>query len=112
GYIVGTHAVMLNQELRFPIFDFLGLGFPVQEIRFPGVQGAIFADVGKTWYDQTDATATIGSYGLSFRMALTPVAVLRLDWGDRWSTGNYDAYGLSLDQQRRRFVSFFFGYNY
>lgn len=112
GYIVGTHAVMLNQELRFPIFDYLGLGFPVQEIRLPGIQGAIFADVGKAWYDETAATSTIGSYGVSFRMALTPVAVLRLDWGDRWTTGNYDAYGLSLDQRGRRFVSFFFGYNY
>ncbi|HEV2290217.1 MAG TPA: hypothetical protein VGR60_00090 [Gemmatimonadales bacterium] len=110
GYIVGTHAVMLNQELRFPIFDFLGLGIPVQEIRLPGVQGAIFADVGKAWYDQTAATSTIGSYGLSFRMALTPVAVLRLDWGDRWTTGNYDGYGLGL--AGKRFVSFFFGYNY
>lgn len=111
GYIVGTHAVMLNQELRFPIFDFLGLGIPVQEIRLPGIQGAIFGDVGKAWYDQADATSTLGSYGLSFRMALGPLAVLRLDWGNRWSSGSYSPYGLSPDL-KERFLSFFFGYNY
>ena len=111
GYIVGTHAVMLNQELRFPIFDFLGLGIPAQEIRLPGIQGAIFGDVGKAWYDQAAATSTLGSYGLSFRMALGPLAVLRLDWGNRFTTGTYDAYGLSPNL-KERFLSFFFGYNY
>ncbi|MFI5235468.1 MAG: hypothetical protein ACHQXA_07150, partial [Gemmatimonadales bacterium] len=112
GYIVGTHAVMLNQELRFPILDYLGLGIPVQEFRLPGIQGAIFGDVGKAWYDQTSATSTIGSYGLSFRMALGPLAVLRLDWGNRWSTGSFNGYGLGNGQTNERFLSFFFGYNY
>lgn len=112
GYIVGTHAVLLSQEFRFPIFDYLGLGFPIQEMRLPGVQGALFADVGKAWYDDPSATSTLGSYGLSFRMPLGPVAVLRLDWGNRWSTGNFDGYGLVPDQERQRFVSFFFGYNF
>ncbi len=38
--------------------------------------------------------------------------VLRLDVGRRFSSGGYEGYGLSSEQKKPGFVSFFFGYNY
>jgi hypothetical protein len=37
---------------------------------------------------------------------------LRLDWGRRFSDGNYEGYSLSRDQKKPGFVHFWFGYNY
>jgi hypothetical protein len=49
---------------------------------------------------------------LSFRLAIAPLAVLRLDVGRRFTDGNYAGYSLNGEQKRPGFVSFFFGYNY
>src|SRR5256885_10371473 len=46
GYVAGTRAWLLNSEWRFPITDFLSIGFPFGVARFPGVQGALFCDLG------------------------------------------------------------------
>ena len=49
---------------------------------------------------QTDIDRdVIGSYGVSFRMALGPLAVLRLDVGWRFTSDNYRGYGLDRDQR-------------
>jgi hypothetical protein len=62
-------------------------------------------------YQGTDR-ALLGSYGVSFRLALAPLAVLRLDWGRRFSDGDFRGYSLSREQRQPGFVHFFFGYNY
>jgi hypothetical protein len=54
----------------------------------------------------------LGSYGISFRLALGPLAVLRLDVGRRFTDRQYQGYSLSSDQRTPAFVHFFFGYNY
>jgi outer membrane protein assembly factor BamA len=112
GYILGSRAFMVNEELRFPILDFLTLGAPFGALRFPEIQGALFADIGKASFSSAEHRALLGSYGLSFRWPLTPLAVLRLDWGRRFTDNNYQGYGLSSRQTKRSFVAFFFGYNY
>jgi len=112
GYVAGTRAWMLNLEWRFPITDYLDLGFPFGPLRFPGVQGALFVDDGRAWTPLTDARGSLGSSGLGLRMPLGPAFVLRLDMGYRFSTGNVALYSLPVNFQGRRFVDFFFGFNY
>ena len=112
GYIVGSQAYMANQEVRFPLLNHLTLGTPFGDLTFPEIQGALFTDVGKATFETSSDRAVLGSYGISFRLALGPLAVLRLDLGRRFSNDDYRGYGLAPDQRDAGFVSFFFGYNY
>jgi hypothetical protein len=112
GYIVGSRAFMLNQEVRFPLLTHLTLGTPLGDIDFPEIQAGLFTDLGRATFPTTISRALLGSYGISFRMALGPLAVLRLDLGRRFSDDHFRGYGLSPDQRDGGFVSFFFGYNY
>jgi hypothetical protein len=90
----------------------LTLGTPFGDIDFPEIQGGLFADAGKATFPSGTERALLGSYGLSFRLAIAPLAVLRLDVGRRFTDGNYAGYSLNGEQKRPGFVSFFFGYNY
>ncbi|HEV2084714.1 MAG TPA: hypothetical protein VGR09_06510, partial [Gemmatimonadales bacterium] len=112
GYIVGTRAYMLNQELRVPLLTHLTLGTPFGDVTLPEIQGGLFADVGKALLHSDSNRALLGSYGISFRLALGPLAVLRLDVGRRFTDRRYQGYSLSSDQRTPGFVHFFFGYNY
>jgi hypothetical protein len=112
GYIVGTRAYMLNQEVRFPLLTHLTLGTPFGDIDFPEIQAGLFADVGKALLHQESDRALLGSYGVSFRLALAPLAVLRLDLGRRFTNRDYQGYSLSRDQRNPGFLHFFFGYNF
>jgi hemolysin activation/secretion protein len=107
----GTHAWLTNAEWRFPITNFVALGFPFGTVRFPQVQGAIFVDAGQAWERGFYDPRVLGAAGLGFRTALIPGFVFRLDVGRRFSLAGND----SATQQRyftRRFIDFFFGYNY
>jgi hypothetical protein len=112
GYIVGSQAYMANQEVRFPLLTHLTLGTPFGDLDLPEIQGALFTDIGKATFKSSTERAVLGSYGISFRLALGPLAVLRFDVGRRFSSGDFRGYGLSPDQRDRGFVSFFFGHNY
>jgi len=112
GYIVGSQAFMANQEFRFPLLTHLTLGTPFGDLDFPEIQGALFTDVGKATFETFGDRAVLGSYGISFRMALGPLAVLRLDLGRRFATDDFEGYSLASDQRDPGFLSFFFGYNY
>ena len=112
GYVAGTRAWLVNVEYRFPILDFLTIGFPFGAARFPGVQGALFVDYGRAWSRTTTNRGVLGSSGLGLRMPIGPPLVLRLDIGYRLGTPNVDAYGLPASTQNRHFVDFFFGFNY
>ena len=50
--------------------------------------------MGKARFSTTIDRALLGSYGISFRMALGPLAVLRLDVGRRFSDDDFRGYGL------------------
>ena len=72
----------------------------------------MFTDFGKATFETSPGRAAIGSYGISFRLAIAPLAVLRLDVGRRFSSNDFQGYGLDRDQRDGDFVSFFFGTNY
>ena len=112
GFILGSSAWMANQEVRFPLLTHLTLGTPLGDLDFPEIQGALFTDVGKASFESSDDRAVLGSYGISFRLAIGPLAVLRFDVGRRFSSDNYRGYGLAPGQRDAGFVSFFFGHNY
>ncbi|HEX6105396.1 MAG TPA: hypothetical protein VFZ26_07420 [Gemmatimonadales bacterium] len=112
GYVVGSQAFLLNQELRFPLLTHLTIGFPFGDLDLPEIQGALFSDVGKATFETSPNRATLGSFGISFRLAVAPLAVLRLDVGRRFSNNKFRGYGLDRDQRDGDFVSFFFGTNY
>ncbi len=103
---------MLNQEVRFPLLTHLTLGTPFGDVDFPEIQAGVFADVGKALLHRDSGRALLGSYGVSFRLAIAPLAVLRLDVGRRFSDGDYQGYSLNQEQRDPGFVHFFFGYNY
>jgi hypothetical protein len=111
GYIVGTQAYMFNHELRFPILTHLTLGTPFGDMQFPEIQGAFYTDIGKATFAHFSRDY-IGSYGISFRMAFGPLAVLRLDVGRRFSGDNFRGYALDRDQRKPSYVTFFIGPNF
>jgi hypothetical protein len=111
GYIVGTQAYMLNHELRFPVLTHLTLGTPFGDMQFPEIQAAFYTDIGKANYYH-GSRDYIGSYGISFRMAFGPLAVLRLDVGRRFSGDNFRGYALDRDQRKPSYVTFWIGPNF
>jgi hypothetical protein len=113
GYIVGSRAFMFNQELRFPLLTHLTFGTPFGDLDLPEIQAGLFTDVGRARFPTSTTRALLGSYGISFRMGLGLLTVLRLDIGRRFSDRDqFEGYSLSQEQRKRGFVSFFFGYNY
>ncbi|NIQ55715.1 MAG: hypothetical protein GWN71_20870, partial [Gammaproteobacteria bacterium] len=47
--LVGSSFALTNVELRFPIFDFLDLGFA--PLGLPPIGGAVFVDLGAAFDD-------------------------------------------------------------
>jgi hypothetical protein len=112
--LAGSRLWLVNQEWRFPMLDGLALAFPFGTLRLPGIQGALFADIGSSWLEnQTGAGGAWGSYGVGFRSSLGPPLVLRLDVGRRFKTDASPPVifggGKSFNAT---FVDFFFGFNY
>jgi hypothetical protein len=116
SYLAGDRALMANVEWRFPLTNYLSIGSPLGEIRFPGVQGALFTDLGRAWSEQATERGWLGSYGLGLRMSLFGPLILRLDMGWRYSLGNVEAYALPLNYPVNSggngFVALWFGYDY
>ncbi len=112
GPVSGTRLFMLNQELRFPLANFISIGFPFGQARFPGIQGALFVDAGRAWTEGSQKRDVLGSAGLGLRMPVLFPLVLRLDLGVRFDLGDTDGYFLSPVSRGGRFVDFFFGFNY
>lgn len=112
GRVAGTRAFLLNQEVRFPLTDFIAVGFPFGEVRLPAVQGAVFADLGSASTPRTHERGVLGSYGLGLRMSLGFPLVIRLDLGRRFEFGPTAGYLLGTTSRGRGFVDFFFGFNY
>lgn len=112
SYVSGTRVVMGNAEWRFPILNYLSIGFPIGDLRFPGIQGAAFADGARVWSEHTESRGILGSYGLGLRMSLGPPLVLRFDYGYRFGQEADNAYSLPRRNRASRFASLWFGFNY
>ena len=112
--LAGSRLWLVNQEWRFPMLNGLALAFPFGTVRLPGIQGAVFADLGASWLEnQSGSGGAWGSYGIGFRSSLGPPLVLRLDIGRRFKT---DASPPVIFGSGKRFtdtfVDFFFGFNF
>ena len=107
----GTRAWLANSEWRFPITNFVAMGFPFGTIRLPEVQGAIFGDAGQAWENHAYSPRVLGSAGIGFRTPIIPGFVFRLDVGRRFSV-NGPRNDSRASYYNRRFVDFFFGFNY
>jgi hypothetical protein len=112
--LAGSRVWLLNQEWRFPILNRLSLGFPFGELRLPGVQGALFADLGSSWLEsQERAEGAWGSYGVGFRTSFGAPLVLRMDVGRRFRLGGPPPVVFSGGERfNDTFIDFFFGFNY
>jgi len=77
--IYGTRMYLANAEYRFPLFDRLVLGVPLQSLELPGIEGAVFADAGNAWEKFEKVPRPKGSFGLGLRMSLGGYFVLRYD---------------------------------
>ena len=83
----GTRYALANMEFRFPLIQYLGLGFP--PLRFFNIRGTMFADIGTTfragseWYNVAPWRGTeinargqrvfkdlVGGYGVGARVFL------------------------------------------
>jgi hypothetical protein len=111
--LAGSRVLLLNQELRFPALTGLAVGFPFGTLRLPGVEGALFTDMGSSWLDGQKADGLWGSYGGSARMSLGGALVLRMDVGRRFAKGSRPPVIFSGGENfRQTFVSFFVGFDY
>ena len=99
----GTRSLLANAEVRFPLLRGLLIDPAlIGALGFPGVQGALFVDAGQVWYEDWP-DEWLGSYGLSFRMGLGGMLVLRLDLARRTDF---------RDWPNRSHTEFFVGWNY
>jgi outer membrane protein assembly factor BamA len=112
--LAGSRVWLVNQEWRFPLLDGLSLAFPFGTLRLPGVQGALFTDIGSSWLEsQSKAEGSWGSYGISFRSSLGLPLVLRLDIGRRFRVGDPPPVVFpGRSQFNDTFFDFFLGFNY
>lgn len=111
--LAGSRVWFVNTEWRFPIFQQIAFQLPFGPLRFPGIQGGLFADIGQSWIEETSPEGTWGSWGVSFRLALAYYLVLRMDVGKRFALGQRPP--LIYDRGKdfkSTFVDFFFGFNF
>lgn len=111
--LAGSRIWLVNNEWRFPLLEGITLSLPFGDIRFPGVQGAPFVDIGQSWLEGRDPEGTWGSWGMGFRWSLGFPVVLRLDVGRRFKIGERPPVFFGADEGfNDTFVDFWFGFNY
>ncbi|HUP90533.1 MAG TPA: DPP IV N-terminal domain-containing protein, partial [Longimicrobiales bacterium] len=49
--LTGSRLWLVNQEWRFPLLHALSFAFPFGNVTLPGIQGAVFADIGSSWLE-------------------------------------------------------------
>lgn len=113
--LLGSRYALVNQELRFPLLTGFAFGTPILgTVRFPGVQGALFLDVGNAWeeveQEELGFPGVLGSYGLGLRMSLGGPLVLRLDFARLFEID--DKRDLRVFQEDKNRIDFFIGFNY
>lgn len=111
--LAGSRVWLLNQEYRFPLLQGWALSFPFGDVRFPGIQGALFADVGSSWLEGDGFEDGWGSYGVGLRTSLGGPLVIRTDIGRRFRMGDLPPVRFGGDEEfGDTFVDFFLGFNY
>jgi hypothetical protein len=77
--LVGSRAMLLSQEIRFPMVRHFVLSTPLGGLVFPSLQGVVFFDAASAWYSGNPRLRPWGSFGLGLRLALGPFAAFKLD---------------------------------
>lgn len=95
------NILFASTELRFPFINDLLIGFPIGDLGFRAIRGALFYDNGAAWDDHFDQF--YGSFGAGIRVNLGYVILLRFDFS---RTTDYHTISNST-----RF-DFFFGWNF
>lgn len=95
--IQGIYTFLVNLELRFPLIDYIIMGFPVPWA-LRGFTAVAFIDTGGAfndfntfkWYDDQNNTLKDLklSYGIGLRVLLVPGILLRFDWATPWDFKN------------------------
>ena len=112
GYIVGTRAYMLNQEIRFPVLTHLTLGTPLGDIDFPEIQAGFFGDVGKARSAPGLGAGVTGELGHQLPLGARSLRGVAARPGSPLQRWQLPGYSLDRSQRDPGFVHFFFGYNY
>ncbi len=77
--LTGTRALLLSQELRFPMIRRFVLSTPLGGVEFPSLQGVVFFDAATAWVSGYDVLRPLGSFGVGLRLPLGPFAAVKLD---------------------------------
>ncbi|HUU30169.1 MAG TPA: BamA/TamA family outer membrane protein [archaeon] len=108
--IIGSRMVLFNQEVRFPLYHRLDVYLGLGRLPLPGIEGALFFDMGNAWDKGESYPGLLASAGFGFRMSLGGPLILRLDRARRinWLQGEYGKSKFS----KKYYTNFFFGYDY
>jgi len=101
--IVGTRAILINQEWRFLLLRGALRGVKSDSFWLPPVEGAFFFDAGNAWDSGEDFSEMLGSFGFGLRVSIAGPFILRFDFARRTdfhSVGN------------KIYTDFFIGYDY
>jgi hypothetical protein len=77
--LTGTRAMLLSQEIRFPMIRRFVLSTPLGGLEFPSLQGVVFFDAASAWVPDQDSLSPLGSFGFGIRLALGPFAAIKVD---------------------------------
>ncbi|MEA2062514.1 MAG: BamA/TamA family outer membrane protein [Gemmatimonadota bacterium] len=108
--IIGSRSILFNQEIRFPLFHQLDVHLGIGRLPLPGIQGALFFDMGNAWEKGEKYPGLLASTGFGFRMSLGGPLILRLDRARRilWLKNRAEKIRFS----QRWYTNFFFGFDY
>ncbi len=110
--LAGSRLLLLNQEWRFPLLHGIGLDFPFGRLTLPGIQGALFADLGSSWLERQQPDGAWGSYGGALRMPLGGPFVVRFDIGRRFALGDRPPLVFRRSSFDHHFATLFIGFDY
>ncbi len=106
--IIGSRSLLMNHELRFPLWHRLDVWLGIGRLPLPGLEGALFFDVGNAWDKNEDYPGLLGAVGAGLRMSLGGPLVLRLDRSRRinWLEN------ANVHFRQKYYTNFFFGLDY
>ncbi|HLA39334.1 MAG TPA: DPP IV N-terminal domain-containing protein, partial [Candidatus Glassbacteria bacterium] len=109
--IIGSRSLLFNQELRFPLFHRLDVWLGPGRLPLPGIEGAMFFDVGNAWDKGDTYPGLLASTGFGLRMSLGGALILRLDRARRINWLKDLGAGRPIIS-RKYYTNFFFGFDY
>jgi len=101
--IIGTRAILVNQEWRFLLIRRALQGVKSDSFWLPLVEGAFFLDAGNAWDPGDDYSELLGSFGFGLRVGIVGPFILRFDFAKRTNFRSVSG---------KIYTDFFIGYDY